>query len=364
MRELTKKAITNFSKTKKESKKVLDSRLSSLNRFLECPNPIFGPDLKLDYDSFKYFHETDSNINKIETEELIICDMHMALVDYKDIIDNYLDKLIIEDETKFTLLNSTIWNNGLFVYIYPNKKVNIPFEKTNFSKNLIIVGESSELTYINIENSTIDMQNSVDEVFVLENAICKYITLQTCLTNTYNFSTKRFQVEKNGILDFINISIGSKINMSYPSILLKENANTSINSLLIATREQILDEGIRITHVDETTSSTVFCNNIAYAGGEANYREFITIKKDAINSKSNIRGNCNILDFDSRGDIISKNIIENELSSINNTSVYDNFSIFKFNKIKYIKDFISNINLELDKDLIKYLKRLLMEKNY
>lgn len=363
MRELTKQSITKFSKLKQESKKILDSRLSSLNKFIECSNPVFGPDLKIDYDSFKYFDGLDTSINKIETKEFIICDIHTALKEYKDIIDNYLDKLIIEDENKFTLLNSTIWNSGLFVYVYPNKKVNIPVEKINYSKNLIIVAESSELNYINIENNITTIQNSVDEVFVLEGAKCRYVTLQKCSLDTYNFSVKRFLVEKDGLLDFINISLGSKVTMSYPSVILKDNSKVTVNSILIASENQILDEGIRITHLDENTTSNIFCNNIAYNNGEANYRDIIIVKKDAINSNSKINGNCNIVDSNSRGDIVSKNILENNLSNISNNYSYDKNYISKINKNKCAKEFINSINLKLDKDLIKYLKRLLTEKN-
>jgi ABC-type transport system involved in Fe-S cluster assembly, permease component len=358
MSEIKKQEIIRFSKSKKESKKILDSRLSALNEFLECSNPVFGPDLKLDYSNIDYFEEQSIVKNKLETEELIICDIHTALKEYKNIIDKYFKKLILDDENKFTMLNSVVWENGTFVYICPGSKVNIPIEKLGFTRNLIIVDEKAELNYIDVDDSNKEMQVGVTEVFVLENAICRYINIQRCSTNTYNFSIKRFQVEENGKLDFINISAGSKINMSYPSIILNgDNSKSTVTSIVLADKNQILDEGIKILHLGCNTKSIVQSNNIVAHGGEANYREIISIKKDSKESNSIINNITTLFDERSKGDVASKNIVENDSSEINNTNSYENMIGNKYNKNKCIRDFLKDLNIS--NDLIKCIKGLL-----
>ena len=55
------------------------------------------------------------------------------------------------------------------------------------------------------------------------NAKCRYTTIQNWSNNVYNLVTKRAYVESNGLMEWIDGNIGSKVNMKYPSCILKGN---------------------------------------------------------------------------------------------------------------------------------------------
>lgn len=351
--------IKNFSITHKESKEILEFRLMAFDKFIECQNPSFGPDLKLDYNNLNYFVDEDNiEIKKIVTDEFIICDIHTAFKEYKKIIDKYYAKLLLNEDDKFSLLNSSVWNNGMFIYIYPNKKVNIPAEVINFSKNIIIIDENAELNYIDINNNINLLVLKENRIIIKNNSKCRYINIQNSSSKTVNLSIKTFDVEENGNLDFINISLGSKITMDYPTINLNgKNSSVNINSILIANRKRILDEGIKINSFCMNTSSSLLISNYSLNGGESNYRGYFNISKEAINSKCSVICESNILDSVSKGDIVSKNIIENNSSSFVYDSKFNNKLNIKFNEKRYIKYFLEQLNLE--RNLIRYLTELL-----
>lgn len=352
------KKIKNFSSSKKESKKILDSRLLSFKKFLESNKPVYGPDLKLDYSEYNYFDNNNMNIKDVETEEFIICDIHTALKKHKNKVIKYFDKLILEDNSMFSHLNSAVWSNGFFIYIYPNKKVTIPLELTNFSKNLIVIDNNSQLNLIDINLIKDPLIINQTEVYVLDNAICECISVQSCSKKSYNFAIKKFQTEKNGYLHFVNISFGSKVSMSYPSINLNgENSTVDINNLLIANKNQIIDEGINLNHIGINSVSNLFLNTVALNNGETTFRKNISIDKEALYSTSTITYTNKILDNYSKCDLVSKNSIENSSSLIEYKNKFENKPSLNFKSKKYIKDFFNDIGLE--NDLKKYLEKLL-----
>ncbi len=53
------------------------------------------------------------------------------------------------------------------------------------------------------------------ELFVKENATLRYSTIENWSKNMYNLNTKRAVVDKNGTIEWISGSFGSKVSMLY-----------------------------------------------------------------------------------------------------------------------------------------------------
>ena len=93
-----------------------------------------------------------------------------------------------------------------------------------FERTIIIVDEDSELHYM--EGCTAPTYTSdslhaaVVEIYVGKNAKCRYTTIQNWANNIYNLVTKRAIVEENGLMEWIDGNIGSKVNMKYPCCVL------------------------------------------------------------------------------------------------------------------------------------------------
>ena len=372
---INKSKVIEISKLKNEPKWMRDFRVNSYNTFSELANPSFGPELNVDFDDITYYKKVGENsrswedvpkdikdtFNKlglIEAEQkylagvgaqveseaiyhnmlkeltdknVIFCDTDTALREYPEIFKKYFNTLVKYDENKYTALNGAVWSGGSFIYIPPHTKLDRPLQSYfrinsvnmgQFERTLIIVDEGSELHYMEgctaPTYSTDSLHAAVVEIFVGKNAKCRYTTIQNWSNNVYNLVTKRALVEENGLMEWIDGNIGSKVNMKYPSCILSgKNAKGRCISIAVATKDQIQDAGARMIHLAPNTESEIISKSIAANGGEATYRGKVKITKDAVNSKSIIKCDTILLDELSRSDTVPDNIILNESSTLN-----------------------------------------------
>ena len=194
--------IKEISKIKKEPKWMLDFRLKSFEKFINTPNPNFGPELKINFDEINYYKslsdevyndwkcvpnnarntfdklglidaeakyldgigaQYDSEvvyhnmIKELEEKNVIFCDTDTALKKYPKLFKEYFNTLVKYDENKYTALNGAVWSGGTFIYIPPNTKLDRPLQSYfrintknmgQFERTLIIVDENSDLHYM------------------------------------------------------------------------------------------------------------------------------------------------------------------------------------------------------------------------
>ena len=128
----------------------------------------------------------------------------------------------------------------------------------------------------------------------------------------YNLNTKRAIVEKNGKIEWVSGSFGSKVSMLYPaSILVGENASSEFTGISFAGEGQNLDTGAQVVHAAPHTKSTINTKSISKSGGIAIYRGLVEIKENAVGSKNSTSCESLMLDSMSRSDTIPTINIEN-----------------------------------------------------
>jgi Fe-S cluster assembly protein SufB len=384
---INKSRVIEISKIKKEPKWMREFRINSYLKFEELTNPSFGPELKINFDDITYYKKVGQNQNDwnkvpkeikdtfnklgiIEAEQkylagigaqveseviyhnmlkelldknIIFCDTDTALREYPELFQKYFNKLVKYDENKYTALNGAVWSGGTFIYIPPNTKLDRPLQSYfrinsmnmgQFERTLIIVDENSELHYMEgctaPTYSTDSLHAAVVEIFVGKNAKCRYTTIQNWSNNVYNLVTKRALVEENGLMEWIDGNIGSKINMKYPGCILNgEYSKGRCISIAVATKDQIQDAGARMIHLAPNTTSEIISKSIAANGGDATYRGKVKISKNAVNSKSIVKCDTIILDNLSRSDTIPTNIVCNDSSNINHEATVSKVSLEK-----------------------------------
>lgn len=370
---LSKEKIKEISQIKNEPKWMMDFRLEAYRVFKETPNPNFGPELKIDFDKINYYKKVQdgtksswdnvacnikntfekvglieaekkyldgthaqyesevvysSMIKELEDKNVIFCSTDEALQKYPELFKKYFNKLVKYDENKYTALNGAVWSGGTFIYVPPHTTIDRPLQSYfridtknmgQFERTLIIVDDDSHVHYMEGCTATYHLSDSlhaaVVEIYVGKNASCRYTTIQNWADNINNLVTKRALVLENGVMEWIDGNIGSKINMKYPSCILKgEGAVGNCISIAVAKGEQIQDAGAKMIHLAPNTTSKIISKSIAADGGNASYRGTVHIDKNAINSKSIIKCDTIILDDKSKSDTIPKNIVENNSS--------------------------------------------------
>ncbi len=428
--KLSKEFIINLSKNKKEPEWMLNFRLSSYEKFLELDNPSFGPKLDINFDDIYYYKkvgETTSKwdeVNKevkqvfddlgvIHAEEKYLCGVSNQFeseVVYHNIKDNlqdgviflstdealkkfpemfkkYFNNLVKYDENKYTALNSALWSGGSFIYIPPKTKLDRPLQSYfrinteglgQFERTIIIVGEESDLSYIEgctaPSYSSNSLHAGVVEIYVNKNGKCRYTTIQNWSNNIYNLVTKRAIVEENGLMEWIDGNIGSKVTMKYPSCILKGDYSVG-NSISIAYAKegQTLDAGAKMIHLGKNTKSNIVSKSISSNGGISNYRGETKITKNAINSVAKIKCDTIILDNKSKSNTYPKNILGNTSSTLEHEATVSKVSEEKLfyltskglseeaAKELLIMGFINDFKKELPMEYAVELNRLLKE---
>ena len=427
MNELNEELVQKISKLKKEPDWMLEFRLKSLKSFFELDNPNFGPKIELDFNKINYYkkvsdekndwnevnidvkntfkelgvidaeekylcgvsNQYESEViyhkNKFDNEDVIFMSTDDALKKHPELFKKYFNNLVKYNENKYTAINGALWSGGTFIYIPPYTKLDRPLQSYfrinsvslgQFERTIIIVDHDSELSYIEGCTAPSYSENSlhagVVEIYVGKNAKCKYSTIQNWSTDVYNLVTKRAIVEENGLMEWVDGNIGSKITMKYPSCILKgDNSKGNSISIAYAKKGQHLDAGAKMIHLGKNTKSNIISKSIAENGGISNYRGTTKISNSAINSSANIKCDTILLDDISKSDTIPKNIVLNNSSNLEHEASVSKISEEKLlylkekgldedqAKLMIIMGFINDFKNELPMEYAVELNRLL-----
>ena len=367
---LSEDVIREISRLKNEDDWMLNKRLEAYKVFTQKAMPSWGPNLKdINFDDIHYFvkagestahswedvpqeikktfdklgipeaerkflagvatqYESEviyHNLQKKWSEQgVIFLDTDEAYKKYPELFHKYYSKIVPATDNKFAALNSAAWSGGSFIYIPKGIKVKIPLQAYfrintknmgQFERTLIIADEGSEVHYI--EGCTAPIYSSdslhaaVVEVMVLKNARVRYTTIQNWSTNVYNLVTKRALVRENGIMEWVDCNLGSKITMKYPSIYLTEaGAHGEVLSIALANKGQILDAGAKAIHIAPNTSSIIQSKSICLNGGRTSYRGLLQMSKGSKGAKSNVICDALILDDRSQTDTYPTNKVD------------------------------------------------------
>lgn len=381
---LNEKNIKKISEIKHEEQWILDFRLKSYEIFKKLDMPDFGPKFDLDFNKVIYYKSREqgmnTNWNKIDNnikcefqnlgvidsekyldgigvqyeseviyhnmiEELveknvIFTSIEMAMKQYPDLVKKYFSKIVSSADNKLAALNGAVFSGGSFIYIPPNTTLDRPLQSYfrinsrgmgQFERTLIIVDDNSHLHYV--EGCTAptytdsSLHAAVVEIYVGKNSTCRYSTVQNWAPNVLNLVTKRALVEENGVMEWIDGNIGSKVTMKYPACILKgDNSSGTCITISVATHEQQQDSGARMIHIGKNTTSTIISKSIARLGGNATYRGKVDIKESAINSKSIVKCDSLILDKDSKSDAYPTNVCRTPLSNLEHEATVSRIS--------------------------------------
>ncbi len=162
-----------------------------------------------------------------------------------------------------------------------------------FEHTLIIADKGSEVSYIEGCSAPVFESNALHagcvEIYVLDSARIRYMSVENWSKNTFNLNTKRAIVEKDGVIEWINGNLGSGVTMLYPcSILVGEGAKSDSLGIAFAASGQNQDTGSKVVHVAPNTTSTIRAKSISKAGGISTYRGSVRVARNAKNTKCSV----------------------------------------------------------------------------
>lgn len=354
---LSEKVVRSISAYKQEPDWVLKKRLEGWRKFKERSLPLWGPDLSsLNFQEIVFFSDTQGkekntwdevpksireayerlgipeaerkslagvgaqmegsmvyhNLKKQwESQGIIFANFDVAIKEHEELVREYfMRRCVSVGDHALSSLHMAVFSGGTFIYVPPNVKVELPLQAYfrmnepgtgQFEHTIIIADEGSEVHYIEgcsaPRYSVDNLHVGCVEIFVKSGAKVRYSSVENWSKNTYNLNTKRAIVEKEGVMEWVNGNMGSKVTMLYPSsILVGEGAKTSFMGITLAGKGQNQDTGCKVIHVASNTSSTVVNKSIVKDGGKSTYRGLLRVGSGARNVKSSVKCDALILD--------------------------------------------------------------------
>lgn len=359
---LDRAVVEEMSGLKNEQSWMRQFRLKALEMYFRKPMPSWGGDLtRINFDDiFYYIRPTDKKVSRWEDlpEEIrdtydrigipeaekkflagvsaqyesetvynsiqsmltkkgvVFLDMDSGLREFPDVVKQYFGTIIPPGDNKFAALNSSVWSGGSFVYVPAGVRVELPLQAYfrinaanmgQFERTLIIAEEGSFVSYIEgctaPVYTTDSLHSAVVEIIVKKGARVRYTTIQNWSTNVYNLVTKRARVEEEGVMEWIDGNLGSKMTMKYPSVyLVGRKARGEILSIAYAGSGQHQDAGGKAIHLAPETTSQIISKSVSRGGGRTSYRGLVHVVPGATNSKSKVVCDALLLDEASRSD--------------------------------------------------------------
>ncbi|MFA5051460.1 MAG: Fe-S cluster assembly protein SufB [Patescibacteria group bacterium] len=265
------------------------------------------------YESEAVYHNLKDRMGK---NGVIFEDMDTALKKYPEIVKKYFGRVIPAGDNKFAALNTAVWSGGSFVYVPAGVKVEFPLQAYfrinarnagQFERTLIVAEPGSFVHYVEGCTAPVYTTNSlhsaVVEIIVKPGARVRYTTVQNWSKNVYNLVTKRSFVYEEGVMEWVDGNLGSKLTMKYPSVyLLGRKAHGEVLSIALAGDGQHQDAGGKAIHGAPETTSRIISKSIAKETGRTSYRGLVRVPRGMTGAKSNVVCDALLLDERSRSD--------------------------------------------------------------
>ncbi len=266
------------------------------------------------YDSEVVYHNIQEDLEK---QGVIFLGMDQGLREYPELVKEHFGTVVPPADNRFAALNSAVWSGGSFIYVPKGVHVDIPLQAYfrintqnmgQFERTLIIADEGSSVHYVEGCTAPIyssdSLHSAVVEIIAKKGARVRYTTIQNWSNNVYNLVTKRAQAFGDGVVEWVDGNLGSKLTMKYPSVWLMEpGAHGEILSLAFAGEGQHQDAGGKIIHAAPHTTSTIVSKSLSKDGGRTSYRGLLKVYEGCGEGvKSNVRCDALLLDEESRSD--------------------------------------------------------------
>jgi Fe-S cluster assembly protein SufD len=204
---------------------------------------------------------------------VIFTDLRTAESQHPELLRKLAGQTVRPDEGKFAALAGALAQNGILLVVPKGLVIDDPLHSilwgpgqglAHLSHILVFVDEGASVTYVH-ESASPDEDGQTlavgnVEIQVAEGASLRFVELQSWGRQVWNFNHERVRVERNGSLDWIFGSIGSRLTKNFMELdLAGEGANGRMSGFYFADGRQHLDHDTQQNHLaTHTTSDLLF----------------------------------------------------------------------------------------------------------
>lgn len=237
---------------------------------------------------------TDAPLKKLP-EGTIMGSLARAMEEYPGLVDQFYGKAFDPNQNGFTALNTAFAQDGVFIYVPENVKVNKPIQMINIinknenifiqNRNLIILEKGAELTLVHCDDSVnhhTSFTNSLTESIIAENAKLDHYKLQNLNNNSTLINSSFFTLDKDSQLKTNAITLnGGLIRNNINVSLNGENGSADVSGVFLLDREQHTDNQVYIDHKVPNCYSNELFKGILDDQATGVFNGHIMVRRDA-----------------------------------------------------------------------------------
>lgn len=278
----------------------------SVSEIFHCEVHGFNADVISMLNGWYYSPEVD----RLQTLDsgIVVGSILAAQKHYPEFFDDYFDKIAVTRQHGMANASKALFRDGVFVYVPDGIEVTKSLQLINIvnhdekmminSRNLIILGKNSKLSFLHCDDSVNQNPgfiNTLTEIQIGENASLDLYKLQnindkTTLLNNTSIRQERSSRSKVNVISLNGGLIRNEVNVE----LSGEGADADINGVYLMDNEQHIDNQVFINHaVPNCTSSELF-KGVLDDSASGVFNGYIYVARDAQNTNAFQRNN-NIL---------------------------------------------------------------------
>jgi Fe-S cluster assembly protein SufD len=193
---------------------------------------------------------------------IIFKDLCTAVHENGDIVQRYLmTQAVKASDGKFAALHGALWNYGAFVYVPRNQIADLPLHiviyntqaGANNAHVLVVVEENAQATvqvdYASAQAETHSAYIGATELIVGDGANLRYVALQEWNRQTYEFSHQRGLVGRDGSLDWVVGTMGSRLTKAFiEADVVGKGGTARVSGFFFADKGQFFDLDTQQNH--------------------------------------------------------------------------------------------------------------------
>ena len=156
----------------------------------------------------------------IKEAGVVFTDLRTALSEHEELVREHLYKVVNATQTKYTALNSALWENGTFVYVPANVEVELPLGAfttadaggVGLGRTLIVVDVNARLTFLDeFTSDPFDEHlffDAATEIVLKDGAKLRYVSLQNWSRNVAHINKLRAHLGRDSRLESVTVSLG------------------------------------------------------------------------------------------------------------------------------------------------------------
>ncbi len=255
----------------------------------------------------RYYNPESHILQKLENG-VVIGSMIAAQKEMPALFDQHYGQYANHSENGFSAINAALFMDGFFMYVPDGVQVDNAIQLIKMvnreeklminSRNLIILGKSSKVSFMHCDDSVNHFStfiNTLTEIYVGENASLDIYKMQninnetSLLNNTFIHQVRNSRTKVN-MLTFN----GGKIRNELHVKLAGEGAETDLNGMYLMDKSQHIDNQVFVNHAVPNCQSSQLFKGVLDDQSTGVFNGYIYVARDAQQTNAFQRNN-NIL---------------------------------------------------------------------